>query len=164
MSSADYYTRALVFGNESARISGQVVVDQDGSKTFKGIEIRPLDTDFNFEHKTNDYALEAARAVARRRCDPENRGASYEIPYYGAGRTYDPFTDSQLTAAVRKEFVYPGSGPSGLLPSVTDAPPPYIKEYLQYLNQMNGGASRASVSGTGALAVRFVSPSNGVAN
>jgi hypothetical protein len=41
MRSADYRLRALVFGNESAKISGQVDVNPDGSKTFKQIEIDP---------------------------------------------------------------------------------------------------------------------------
>src|SRR5258707_14317280 len=49
MRSTDYPLRALVFGSESARISGQVVVNRDGSKTFKQIEIRPLDTNFDFK-------------------------------------------------------------------------------------------------------------------
>jgi hypothetical protein len=164
MSSADYHTRALVFGNESARISGQVVVNQDGSKTFRQIEIRPWDTDFNFKPKGGGIILEGARAIARQIYDPENRGVSYQIPIRGVGRIYEPFTDAQLSTALRNEADNPGSGPSGLLPSTTDGPPPYIKQYLQYLNQMNDGTSQASVSGTGASAVRFVSPSNGVAN
>jgi hypothetical protein len=81
--SSDYRTRALVFGNESAKISGQVVVNPDGSKTFKGIEIRPLDTDFNFEPKDGGTILERARAIARRKYDPENQGISYDIQYRG---------------------------------------------------------------------------------
>jgi hypothetical protein len=52
MQSADYPLRALVFGGESAKISGQVVVNKDGSKTFKEIEIKPFDTNFDFEHNT----------------------------------------------------------------------------------------------------------------
>jgi hypothetical protein len=44
--SEDYKTRALVFGDESARISGQVVVKPDGSKTFEKVEIKPWDTNF----------------------------------------------------------------------------------------------------------------------
>jgi hypothetical protein len=35
MRSVDFPLRALVFGNESAKISGQVTVNNDGSKTFK---------------------------------------------------------------------------------------------------------------------------------
>jgi hypothetical protein len=45
--SADYPLRALAFGSESARISGQVIVNKDGSKTFKRIEIKPFDTNFD---------------------------------------------------------------------------------------------------------------------
>lgn len=48
LESGDFKTRALVFGDESARISGDVVVNPDGSKTFKRVEIRPLDTDLIF--------------------------------------------------------------------------------------------------------------------
>jgi hypothetical protein len=36
--SSDYKTRALVFGEESARISGHVVVNPDGTKTFERVE------------------------------------------------------------------------------------------------------------------------------
>jgi hypothetical protein len=165
--SADYLLRALVFGNESAKIFGQVAVNQDWAKTFRQIEIKPYDTNFDFEHKTANRWLEAAREIARRFYDPENQGTSFKIQYGRTGRTgriYEPFTDAQFNTALRNEADNPGSGPSGLLPSVTDAPPPYIKEYLQYLNQMNGGTSQAPVSGTGAPVVRFVSPSNGVAN
>ncbi|WP_213284896.1 hypothetical protein [Bradyrhizobium sp. sGM-13] len=63
-----------MFGNESARISGQVVVNQDGSKTFKGVEIKPLDSNFDFERNTRNYLLEAAREAARRYYDPRNQG------------------------------------------------------------------------------------------
>jgi hypothetical protein len=45
LGSRDFKTRALVFGDESARISGDVVVNPDRTKTFKRVEIRPLDTD-----------------------------------------------------------------------------------------------------------------------
>lgn len=48
--SADYKTRALVFGDESAKISGQVVVRPDGSKTFEKIEIKPWDINFDFRN------------------------------------------------------------------------------------------------------------------
>ena len=39
--------RALVFGKESAKIFGQVIVNKDGSKTFKRVEIKPFDTNFD---------------------------------------------------------------------------------------------------------------------
>ena len=94
--SADYRTRALVFGNESAGISGQVIVNQDGSKIFKGIEIKPLDTNFDFEHNTGNHLLEAAREVARRYYDPGSQGIKYEIPYRGLGRLDDPLPDSGI--------------------------------------------------------------------
>jgi len=138
MSSADYRTRALVFGSESARISGQVVVNQDGSKTFKGIEIRPFNTDFNFGPKGGGLLFEEARARAKQLYDPQSRGVSYDIPFVGAGRTYDAFSDSQLTAAVRRESRSPGSSRPWLLPSVTTAPTPAVDEYRRFLDQTNG--------------------------
>jgi hypothetical protein len=156
----DYRTRALVFGNESARISGQVVVNQDGSKTFKGVEIRPFDTDFNFERKTNNKLLERARAIARKTYDPEDRGISYEIRYHGTGRVYHPFTASQLSTALRSEFIYPGNASPGLLPSVTDAPPPYLDQHLKYLDQTGGSRPLTPSSAVGAPATRFVSPAD----
>src|SRR5689334_14402173 len=58
---SDHNLRALVFGNESAQISGQVVVNPDGSKTFKQIEIRPWDTNFDFDRNTDHRILETAR-------------------------------------------------------------------------------------------------------
>lgn len=91
--SVDYKTRALIFGNESARISGQVIVNQDGSKTFKAIEIKPLDTNFDFENNTGNPLLETGREVARRRYDPGDRGIRYEIPYRGLGRFDEPGPD-----------------------------------------------------------------------
>jgi hypothetical protein len=60
--SQDWRTRAFVFGNESGRISGRVSVGQDGSKTFHDIEIRPLDTKFNFEHNVESSARVCARS------------------------------------------------------------------------------------------------------
>jgi hypothetical protein len=165
MSSADYPLRALVFGNESAKITGQVVVNPDGSKTFKQIEIRPFDTNFDFEHNTWNVPLEAAREVARRKYDPENQGVSYDIQYRGpgpdrgTGRIYDPFSDSELNAALHKKFVYPNSGPPWLLSSVTGKPPlPFVDEYGQYLDQTNG--AQASASNAGAPAVPSVPPAN----
>jgi len=154
--SGDYPLRALVFGNESARISGQVIVNKDGSKTFKKIEIKPFDSNFDFDHNTRDPFLESAREAGRLKYDAENHGRSYEIQYRGngnfdepysdrgIGRIYHPFTAPQLTAALRKEFVYPGSSPPGLLPSFTAAPPPAIKAHLQYLDQTIAGQSRAN--------------------
>jgi len=165
MSSEDYPLRALLFGNESAKISGQVEVNADGSKTFKQIEIRPWDTNFDFEHNTWNVPLEAAREIARRTYDPENLGTSYDIQYRGpgpnrgSGRIYDPFTDSQLKAALHKEFVYPRSAPPWLLPSIAGKPSlPYVEEYRQYLDHANSDQSRTSASNARTFATRFVSP------
>lgn len=167
----DYKTRALVFGNESATISGQVVVNPDGTKTFRQIEIRPFDTNFDFHPNTWNPFLEAARAAARQVYDPENYGTSYDIEYrgngrpgdpvpdHGMGRVYHPFSDAQLNAVLHKEFAYPGSAPAGLLPSFTAAPPPAIKEHLQYLDQANGNHAQLLTPGAGASAA--VSNANG---
>jgi hypothetical protein len=137
MHSGDHWLRSLVFGNESARISGQVMVNPDGSKTFKQIEIRPLDTNFDFDHNTNNMLLEGAREIARRVYDPDSLGASYNIQYRGPG----PDNGSG------REFVRPGSGPPGLLPSVTGKPPlPYVDEHRQYLDQVNGNSPQTSAT------------------
>lgn len=169
--SADHPMRALVFGSESATISGQVIVNKDGSKTFNGIEIKPFDTDFDFEHNTWFPLREGAREVGRRNYDPENYGRRYEIQYRGRGsfdapdsdrgigRIYHPFTASQLSGALRKEFVHPGSTPPGLLPSFTAAPPPVIKEHLQYLDQAS--ADKAQVRGASAASPFGRSPNPG---
>src|SRR4051812_37370994 len=85
MRSADYPLRALVFGHESAKVSGGVEVNPDGSKTFKQIEIRPHDTNFDFEHNTWNPIVEGPREIARRKYDPENQGVSYYIQYRGSG-------------------------------------------------------------------------------
>ncbi len=162
-SSEDFKTRAFVFGNESARISGKVVVNQDGSKTFHGIEIRPFDTNFDFEHNTLNPLVEIPRELARRKYDPENYGVKYDIrfPINGTGRIYDPFTDSQLNGALHKEFVHPRSGPPWLLPSVTGKPPiPFVDEHGQYLDQTNGDSAQASTSPAAAPAGQFGSPAN----
>jgi hypothetical protein len=170
MQSADYPLRALVFGGESAKISGQVVVNKDGSKTFKEIEIKPFDTNFDFEHNTWDPFLEGAREVGSRKYDPENYGRRFEIQYRGRGsfdephsdrgigRIYHPFTAPQLSAALRRETVYPGSAPLGLLPSFTAAPPPAMKEHLQYLDRTN--IDQAQAPGAGAMAPPFGSRTN----
>jgi len=167
LGSDDFKARALVFGNESARISGRVTVNQDGSKTFHGIEIRPLDTNFDFDHVTNNPAIEIPRALARQHYDPANQGVSYDIQYRGpgpdngTGRLYDPFTDAQLSAALRKEFVRPGSGPPWLLPSITGkAPLPYADEQLRYLDQINPANPRAVPPAAGASATGVPSPAN----
>src|ERR1700685_4816022 len=156
MRSADYPLRALVFGNESAKISGQVEVKPDGSKTFKQIEIRPWDTNFDFKPNTWNVPLEAAREIARRNYDPENQGFSYDIQYRGPGsnrgtvRIYDSFTDSQLNAARHKEFAFPHSGPPWLLPSVSENPPLSSVDEQPQLNQANGNNNQASASPAGA--------------
>ena len=159
MRSSDHGLRSFVFGNESARISGQVVVNPDGSKMFKQIEIRPLDTNFDFEPNmdpTNNKVLEGVRAIARRIFDPSSRGVSYNIQYrgpgpgYGNGRLYDPFTDSQLGEALQK----PAGRPPGLLPSITGKPPlPYVDEHRQYLDRVNGDKLQASTTGAPAVVV-----------
>lgn len=146
--SSDYRTRALVFGNESARISGRMAVNADGSKTFSGIEIRPLSTDFNFEPKNAGRFLEMARAEAKKIYDPHNQGVSYDIPFSGNGRTYEPFTGSQLKAALQREAVLPGSLPPGLLPSASDSTPRYLKDFLNYLNEVNGTPATPPNDGT----------------
>lgn len=168
--SADYPLRALVFGSESAKISGQVIVNKDGSKTFKRIEIKPFDTDFEFDHNTWNPILEGAREAGKQKCDPGNYGRKYAIRYRGGGRfdelssdrgigrVYHPFTAPQLSAALRKESVYPGSASPGLLPSFTAAPPPAIKEHLLYLDQAN--ASQAMTPGGGAMVPPFGPPTN----
>ena len=144
--SDDHPLRAFVFGNESARISGRVVVNPDGSKTFKQIEIRPLDTEFNFKDKTGNIPLEGAREIARRGSDPNNFGTSYQIQYRGpgpgngTGRLYDDFTDAQLNAALRRNFLSPSLSPPGMPPSVTGKPPvPFVE--AQY--QIPGGAGNS---------------------
>jgi hypothetical protein len=151
--SGDYTTRALVFGNESARISGRVTVNQDGSKAFHGIEIRPFDTDFDFAHNTWNIPLEAGRALARRIYDPENQGVKYKVRYRGpwqedgTGRFYEPFSDSQLSEALTKEFLSPGKAPPGLLPSVTGkAPILFTNGPFQSLDQPNGDQPRSVAS------------------
>jgi hypothetical protein len=159
--SSDYRTRALVFGNESAKISGKTIVNSDGSKRFEGIEIRPHDTDFNFEPKGGGHLLEVARARAKEIYDPDDQGVSYDIPFYGNGRTYEPFTDSQLNAARRREFVYPGTAPAGgWLPSKTDSTPRFLKGYLEYLDQANGSNTQTPESSAGSPEMRFVSSPN----
>jgi hypothetical protein len=137
-----------------------VIVNKDGSKTFNRIEIKPFDTDFDFERNTWLPLREGAREVARRKYDPENYGRRYEIQYRGRGsfdepdsdrgigRVYHPFTASQLSGALRKEFVYPGSMPPGLLPSFTAAQPPAIKEHLQYMDRTT--ANQAQTNGVSA--------------
>jgi hypothetical protein len=163
--SDDYLLRALVFGNESATISGKVGVDPNGSKTFKQVEIRPWDTNFDFDHNTVNIPLEAAREVARRIYDPEEQGVSYQIQYrapgpeHGTGRIYDTFSDSQLNAALRKEFINPGSAPPWLLPSVTGkAPLPFVNEHREYLGQPNGSNAQASASAAGVPTPSAVTP------
>ena len=164
-----YKTRALVFGDESARISGDVVINSDGTKRFEQIEIRPFDTNFDFNNNNLGPQIEMPRAAARRIYDPERHGTSYDIEYRGHGRLdepgpdrgfgriYHPFTDAQLRAALRMDFAYPGRTQPGLLPSFTAAPPPAIKEHLQYLDQTSG--SSAQVSGAGAARPFGRSPS-----
>jgi hypothetical protein len=156
--SDDFKTRAFVFGNESARISGQVVVNRDGSKTFHNIEIRPYNTNFDFEHNTWNPVIEIPRELARREYDPENLGTKYDIkfPTQGRGRVYYPFTESQLNAAMHD----PDKAPPGLLPSVAAAPPPNIDEHLQYLNQVGGGIPRAAPGTASTFASRFGSFAN----
>jgi hypothetical protein len=111
--------------------------------------------------------LEAAREIARRTYDPENQGVSYDIQYRGqgpnggTGRIYDPFTDSQLNAALHKEFVNPGSGPPGLLPSITGKPSlPFVEEHRQYLDQANGNNTQASAAAAVAPAGSAAPPAN----
>src|SRR5262249_20795213 len=141
--SDDYPLRALVFGNESARILGRVVVNPDGSKTFKQIEIRPWDTDFNFDHKTGQ-PIELARGIARRIYDPENQATSYQIQYRrpgpdkGTGRLYDDFTDAQLRAAIRRNPLYPIDTPVGMPTSITAQPP---VPFVEAQRQIPGGAA-----------------------
>ncbi|MEH2625533.1 hypothetical protein V1292_003588 [Bradyrhizobium sp. AZCC 1719] len=171
LGSGDFTTRALVFGDESARISGDVVVNPDGTKTFKRVEIKPFDTDFDFrDNNWKRLHVELAREAARRRYDPENLGASFAIEYRGQGRlgepgsdrgigrVYHPFTDAQLKAARQKELAYPGSMPPGLLPSYTAAPPPAIKEHLRYLDRAN--TTQAQAPGAGAVVPPFGPPTN----
>jgi hypothetical protein len=101
--SEDYKTRALVFGDESARISGQVVVNPDGTKTFERVEIRPMDTNFDFHHNNwNRPHVELAREAARQKYDPENYGTSYEIEYRGHGRL-----GGRVQIAELGEFIIP---------------------------------------------------------
>jgi hypothetical protein len=95
MRSIDFPLRALVFRNESAKISGQVTVNNDGSKTFKKIEIKPFDTNFDFEHSTWNPFLDGAREVARRNYDPENYDRGYEIQYRGGGKFDEPYSDRE---------------------------------------------------------------------
>jgi hypothetical protein len=167
LSSADHRLRALVFGNESAKIVGQVAVNQDGSKMFKQVEIRPFDTNFDFEHNTLNLPLEIFRYIAKKNYDPEKRGVSYGIQYrgpgpnFGNGRIYDPFTESQLNSALRREFVYPHSAPPWLLSSVTGKPPvPFADEYRQYLEQASGDDTHGPGWSAGAPASRSISPAN----
>ena len=170
LGSGDFKSRALVFGDESARISGDVVVNPDGTKTFKRVEIRPLDTDFDFRHNNwKRLHVELAREAARQKYDRENWGTSFDIEYRGhgrldepgpdrgIGRVYHPFTDAQLKAARQKELAYPGSVPPGLLPNFTAAPPPAINEHLQYLNQASGSAHAATPA---APTAKFVPSAN----
>jgi hypothetical protein len=104
-------------------------------------------------------------AAARRECDPENQGTSYDIQYLGSGpnrgsgRIYDPFSDSQLNAALHKEFVYPRSAPPWVAAEYYGKTAASIcRGATQYLDQTNG--TQASSSNGGAPARRFVPPAN----
>ncbi|MFG3591912.1 hypothetical protein [Bradyrhizobium sp. RDI18] len=120
-SSPDYKTRALVFGDESARISGHVVVKPDRTKTFERVEIKPWDTNFDFHNNNAGSHVELPRRIAREVHDPENQGVSYNIehrghgrldepgPDRGIGRIYHPFTDAQLSAAVERNLPIPAA-------------------------------------------------------
>jgi hypothetical protein len=119
-----------------------------------------LDSNFDFEHNTLNPLVEIPRELERRRYDPENLGAKYDIEYRGpgpnrgAGRIYDPFTAAQLNAALRK----PGRRRPGLLSSITGKPPlPYASEHLQYL-ETNPASPQAGSLAAGAPAAPFVSP------
>lgn len=165
--SADYLLRSLVFGSESAKISGRVEVHPDGSKTFNQIEIRPFDTNFDFDANTLNGPLEVARAVARRLHDPDNLGTSYDVnfrsPWPGrpTGRIYDPFTDSQLSAGLARRSMYLGSKLPGLLPSTTGkAPLPYAGEHLQYVSQVNGIDPQPSTLAVGGPVTRVLPLAN----
>jgi hypothetical protein len=132
--------RSFVFGNESGRISGSVTVTPDGSKVFKGVEIKPLDTNFDFDHNTWNIPLEVVREYFRRKYDPNKYGTSYDIQYRGAdgeqarGRVYAPFTGENLNEALQMERV-----PYGLLPSITgETPLPYVRQYSQYREKIDG--------------------------
>jgi hypothetical protein len=163
--SDDHPLRAFVFGNEGARISGRVVVNPDGSRTFKQIEIRPLDTEFNFKDKTGNILLEGAREIARRVSDPDNFGTSYQIQYRGpgpgngTGRLYDDFTDAQLNAALRRNFISPSLSPPGMPTSVTAKP---AVPFVEAQRQVPGGAanSQAAASAAGAPATLGSANSN----
>lgn len=137
-SSEDHWTRKYVFGNESARISGRVTVNPDGSKTFHNVEIRPYDTDFNFQSgKTENKVLEAMRWAGGLLTDPFSRGASYDMgfPAKGRGRVYYPFSDSQLNVAEQDAKGNPDSAVHGQLPSVASATPAFLDQQQQYLDQ-----------------------------
>jgi hypothetical protein len=138
------------------------------SKELKSGRSTPI---FDFRHNNwKRLHVELAREAARQKYDPENWGTSFDIEYRGQGRLdepgpdrgigriYHPFADGQLRAARQKEPAYPGSGPPGLLPSFTAAPPPAIKEHLRNLDQAN--ASQAQAPGAGAVVPPFGPPTN----
>ena len=145
--SRDHWQRLFVFGDESARISGRVVVGSDGSKRFEGIEIRPFDTDFDYRYNSRNPLIEAGRAIGKLVNDPFGRGLPYDIRYVapgfgtgpdedrGHGRLFDPFTMDQLQAAEKQRNERSYRAPPWLLPSIVGKDPvPYLKEYQQYEN------------------------------
>jgi hypothetical protein len=66
-----------------------------------------------------------------------------------------------LSAALRKEFVRPASGPPWLLPSITGKPPlPYGDEQVRYLDQINPANPQAASSAGNAPATGISAPAN----
>jgi len=93
MRSADYLQRALVFGSESARITGKVEVNPDGSKTFKQIEIRPWETQISISSMALGGRIRGLRLDGRSQEEPTIRKIRASLTTFNIvdqGRSLEP--------------------------------------------------------------------------
>jgi hypothetical protein len=112
--------------------------------------------------------IEVPREAARIKYDPDNFGSSYQIQYRGpgpdngTGRLYDDFTDAQLNAAVRRNFVNPALSPPGMPTSVTGKPTvPFVEQQRQVPSGAGNFQAAAPAAGSPAPGSGTPGPSGG---
>ncbi len=98
--SRDWLSRARIYGGESARISGSVDVDQNGNRTFRNVEIRPYDSDFQFGRSNKPFGFQSIANFWRDHIDPYGTGRDFDLNCRGTGKVHHPFSDEDLARAL----------------------------------------------------------------
>ncbi|GAA6622122.1 Ig-like domain-containing protein [Scytonema sp. NUACC26] len=117
LGSADHAERSYIFGNSpfELKTSGTTFEVIGGVKTIKGLEVRAINDNFDFESKPDSYSQYVNSFLLEPTFDPYELGRGpVTINFTGSGKTYDTYGQPNFAGDRAKEVNVNGSTASGI--------------------------------------------------